>query len=263
MHTILDKITSSDVVTNPFPHVIVENALDEDLYLQLAECFPQELLPEANQGNAYTYYKARKALREKKINRLWYEFIKLHTSNVFYQRFLEVFGYPLLNLHPDLEKRLGKKLENLKPKVRHSSKFSFSPLAIDCQLARCSPVTETGKAVRSQGNDAGPHIDRPVALYAGLLYFRLPEDNSTGGDLQLYKTVTDHPKYDNTNHVPDNMVECFRTIPYTGNTMVFFLNSPYSIHGVSLRSKTIFPRLHVNFISELKYPLFDIEKWRI
>ena len=261
--TVLDKVTASDVIASPFPHLVIENALDEDLYLQLSDQFPQHLLPEADKGNAYTYYKASRALKEKKIGKLWYDFIKLHTSRVFYNKFLDVFGSHLLNLHPDLENRIGRKLKNLKPKVRHSNKLSFSPLAIDCQLAKCSPVTEPGKAVRSYGNDAGPHIDRPVAIYAGLLYFRMPGDVSTGGDLQLYECTANHPVYDSTNHIPEKIVKCFRKIPYASNTMVFFLNSPYSIHGVSVRDKTKFPRLHVNFISELKYPLFEIEKWRI
>ena len=33
----------------------------------------------------------------------------------------------------------------------------------------------------------GPHVDREVALYAGLFYMRDDHDDSEGGDLELYR----------------------------------------------------------------------------
>lgn len=262
MQTILDKVTHADVVLTPFPHLVLENALDESLYKRLADSFPLHCLPVAEGSNIYTYYKASKALRERKIDGIWLEFIKIHTSQVFLSKILTIFGDTLRNLHPDLENRLGKKLEQLKPKVRDLNLINFRQLSLDCQFAQCSPVTQFARAVRSPGNDAGPHIDRPVALYAGLLYFRLPGDNSGGGDLRLYKYVSQQLEYDRSNHVPESKAECFRTIRYAQNTVVFFLNSPYSIHGVSPREVTQYSRLHVNFLGEFPFPVFDIEPWR-
>lgn len=262
MQTILDKATLVDVVLTPFPHLVLENALDESLYKRLADSFPLRSLPVAESSNAYTYYKANKALRDRKLDSIWLEFIKIHTSQVFFSKILTIFGDSLRKLHPDLENRLGKKLEQLKPKVHGLNRINFRPLALDCQFAQCSPVTQIARAVRSPANDAGPHIDRPVALYAGLLYFRLPEDNSGGGDLQLYKYISQQLTYDRYNHVPENNVECFRTIRYAPNTAILFLNSSYSIHGVSPREVTQYPRLHVNFLGEFPFPIFDIEQYR-
>ena len=50
----------------------------------------------------------------------------------------------------------------------------------DCQVGINTPVTRNGPtAVR------GPHYDRLTELFAGLLYFRHPDDRSSGGDLQV------------------------------------------------------------------------------
>ena len=47
------------------------------------------------------------------------------------------------------------------------------------QVGINTPVTRDGpSAVR------GPHYDRLSELFAGLLYFRHPDDTSSGGDLQ-------------------------------------------------------------------------------
>eukprot|EP00976_Prorocentrum_cordatum_P081574 1184462-Prorocentrum_minimum.AAC.5 len=45
------------------------------------------------------------------------------------------------------------------------------------QIAMNSPVTKEVDSVR------GPHVDDINELWAGLLYLRKPEDNSTGGEL--------------------------------------------------------------------------------
>ena len=80
--------------------------------------------------------------------------------------------------------------------------------------------------------------------------------------LRLYKYVSQQLEYDRSNHVPESKAECFRTIRYAQNTVVFFLDSPYSIHGVSLREATQYTCLHVNFLGEFPFPIFDIEPWR-
>ena len=98
---------------------------------------------------------------------------------------------------------------------------------MECQFAWCEPVSTVSSS-------APRHLDRAVSLFAGLLYFRLDGDDSTGGDLQLYDGA--HP---------------VKTIPYRANTLVFFVNSPRAFHGVTPRSVTPWPRLHVNFVAEV------------
>ena len=48
------------------------------------------------------------------------------------------------------------------------------------------------------------------------------------------------------------LMERMKTIPYAANRLVFFIHSPDALHGVSARSATPHPRLHVNFLAELR-----------
>jgi len=40
MKTFCPQSQASDVITEPFPHIIVKDALEEDIYLKLAAEFP-------------------------------------------------------------------------------------------------------------------------------------------------------------------------------------------------------------------------------
>ena len=41
--------------------------------------------------------------------------------------------------------------------------------------------------VRTPSTVRGPHLDSPFKLFAALLYFRAPEDDSSGGDLEFVR----------------------------------------------------------------------------
>jgi len=53
-------------------------------------------------------------------------------------------------------------------------------------------------------------------------------------------------------------VEKVKTIPYAANRLVFFIHSPVAVHGVSVRSVTPHPRLHVNFLAELREKFWEL-----
>jgi hypothetical protein len=48
-----------------------------------------------------------------------------------------------------------------------------------------------------------------------------------------------------------------RTVPYASNTLVAFVNSAYSIHGVSPRSAASLARRYINFVAEVPFNLFN------
>jgi hypothetical protein len=56
-------------------------------------------------------------------------------------------------------------------------------------------------------------------------------------------------------------VERVKVVEYRKNTLVLFPHSPDSVHGVSLRSASAFPRRHVNFVGELAMPIYDVGKY--
>jgi len=59
--------------------------------------------------------------------------------------------------------------------------------------------------------------------------------------------------------VDDDLVEPVKRIEYAANRLVFFIHSPHSLHGVTTRGVTRWPRLHVNFLAEAKTNIFELE----
>ena len=51
-------------------------------------------------------------------------------------------------------------------------------------------------------------------------------------------------------NVSDQHVTRFKTIPYRANTLVMWLNTPRSLHGVSPRPPTDVPRRYINILAE-------------
>jgi 2-oxoglutarate-Fe(II)-dependent oxygenase superfamily protein len=251
MESILHRATRGDIVDEPFPHLVVEEALDPDLYAELARQFPS---PEAvldgrtRPSNAYAHFHASQALANPAIPCLWREFMARHTSREFFAEAVALFGDRIRRLNPHLEAAAGKSLEQMETGVRYRD--PWRDVALECQLVCCTPVAQRSRSI-------GPHVDREVALYAGLLYFRLEEDDSTGGDLELYRFKGSRREYGERRSVPEELVEKVKTVPYRRNTLVFFPHSSESVHAVSERSETPFPRLHVNFVAELRTRVFE------
>ena len=250
--SVLGKARSSDIVREPFPHLVIHEALDSDFYERLAAEFPRDevVLREGkkDRGNQKHFYGAAKALADARVSELWKDFFRYHLSDVFYGEMLEIFGREIRLLYPDLEHRLNKRLQDLRTGIRRSDLSAEAML--DCQFAINTPVLEPS-SVR------GPHLDGAQTLYQCLLYFREDRDDA-GGDLELYRfkegadlsTVT--PKA-----IDKSLVQKAAAVPYRKNTLIAFLNSPRSLHGVSPRAATPFTRRYFNALCDLKTDLYS------
>ena len=251
MKSILHKATAADVVREPFPHVVVDGALEEDVYAQLAASFPEsDVLVDGRplENNSAYRLPCEKLLAEARVAQCWKDFVRLHTSASFFAEVMAIFGDALRELHPALS------LAGARTSIRGVE--PFADVALDCQPCWGSPVVQASSS-------APCHVDRQVALFAGLLYCRLPGDDAEGGDLEIYRFRGAERRYDELRYVPASLVEPVRRIPYAPNRLVFFLHSPHSLHGVTVRSETRWPRLHVNFLGEMQTKVFDIERYAV
>jgi hypothetical protein len=170
----------------------------------------------------------------------------LPLSSAFFGHLVSLFGEIIENLHPGLRTKVGKPLRDFKTSIRNIE--PMADIALDCQFVY-NPPSEAARCVR------GPHLDRPVALYAGLLYFRLDNDATTGGDLDLYECRV-IPSVGADGSVSPALVDKTKTISYQANTLVLFPHSRVSVHGVSIREASLLPRLHINLLGELADPLY-------
>ena len=262
--SILSKASAAHLKLQPFPHLVIEDALDAQVFAQLEAAFPADELAVDGRTVKDTWfdYPASKVVNDERVAAIWREFFAFHTSADFFQELVALARSALLHLHPEIEARVGRPMSEFKVGMRPGGRGD--PLApgadvsMECQFY--VNYTQQPRTVR------GPHVDRPSELFAALLYFRQPADTSTGANLEICEAVK--PIYPDANairisalpaEVDEESVRTVRTAPYKANTLVLFLNSPRSIHAVTPRSPTPLTRRHINFCADMPFDLFDIK----
>jgi hypothetical protein len=260
MYSLLQK--KPKVITDPYPHVIVENALPWDLYEELEKTFPEkQLLNTIPFDNGVCYRMKSDVLVNPNFQPdIWREFAEYHTSPEWFMEVYELFEPWLSKTKAkDLLSNLDDNLcargwagfkeikevpyGNIMKKVRRAIN-----LLTDCQVVMHKPIED--KTTRT------PHIDNPLEMFAGLLYMPYKNDTSTGGEFQLH-TVKNNIKKVNMMGGREIYLEdvgpIHTTIPYKRNTFVMFCNAtPNAVHSVSKRDNPTMYRRSVNIIAEFR-----------
>jgi len=260
--SVLGRAEAGQLFTDPYPYIVIENALPVELYQALDQSFPdlekfRTILHNGRQAwpQPEQYDRAIRNLGQanKRVNlpyvvtssagelpEPWPAFLAYHTSPAFVDDLAQVFGGIFSELFPDFsltEATIGRRWLN-----------EGADLALDALLAINTPATE-------QGSVKPPHTDNNDKLIAGLLYFADPEDCG-GGDLIIHRRHTPPTRKD-TKWPAAADIEEVRRIPYRANTLVLLVNSAWSVHGTSARRPTKYPRRFVNLVAQTRKPLFN------
>jgi hypothetical protein len=168
MQSVLSRVTSSDVASDPFPHVVVKDALDDDLCEQLQSEFPRldaVTGDGAGASNKRFGIPASTALEESAVSPLWREFVALHSSPPFLKEIIGLFGDEILRLYPSFEETVGD-LDTLPAGRRKRDSFDTADVLLDAQISVNTPVVERPPR----------HVHRrgPRALQAQARRARLP-----------------------------------------------------------------------------------------
>jgi hypothetical protein len=97
---------------------------------------------------------------------------------------------------------------------------------------------------------------------------RHPADDSVGGDLTISRFKSAHSDLDakaslfDGAYVSDEHLEVVETVQYRRNTLVLFINSIDSLHGVTVRQATPHGRRFVNLVGEVVTRLYRHRKGR-
>lgn len=227
------------VKTDPFPHVIIDNALPEEFYNRLSETFPdwKSFTPEDAVPGTLHHIKAAKAIYDGGLDPAWRRFILKHVEPAFATAFIELFGD---HVEP-LMASLGKK--DLTLGVRGTGEFD---LVTDCQIAINVPGD-------METLTRGAHLDSPDEIVAGLLYVPVPGDEA-GGDLKLYRWL-ESMAIEGKAEACASLVEEVCTIPYRPNQLILFANTIHSLHGLAPRKPCTVPRRYVNFVVNASNPV--------
>jgi hypothetical protein len=262
--SILSRAAKADLVTDPYPHLVITNALDPAIFMQLASQFPADdiILDGRASKDTWFDYPACKVVADERVSALWREFFAYHTSKAFFDELVALTGPQMLKLRPDLEQQAGRGLGDFVVGMRPGGKgdplADGADVSMECQFYL--NYTRQPRVVR------GPHVDRPSELFAALLYFRREDDDSSGANLEVCEATSDlYPKPHAVKisklpaEIDDARVRTVKTANYAANTLVLFLNSAHSIHAVSPRTPTGVPRRHINFCCDLRFDLFDMK----
>ncbi|QQD18424.1 hypothetical protein I6N98_00670 [Spongiibacter nanhainus] len=257
MISVLANVDHSHVVHQPYPHLVIPNALPDAEYRELEASFPssaqfKQILKHAcaqtddnkslkrglrhlRRSNRRVNLSARWLVDAPGVAESWRQFIDFHSSDAFYHQLCSVFAEALAAYYPSL---LAKPLPAARRGYLQGEGISLDALtAINTPARRRSEIT-------------GPHTDHPSKLFIGLYYFQIPGDIG-GGDLVLYRR-REPVNEKNLKWPKPDTVEAVRTVSYAPNTLVMLLNSPESVHGVTLRDKSPHARRFVNFVAEYK-----------
>src|ERR1051325_11247992 len=154
MGTILRRTERGEIARQPFPHVVGDGAAEE--YDRLS--FPDpDLIRDGRPLESNCTYRmpAARILSDPRISAEWKDFAQKHTSREFLAEVVGLFGDAIRELHPDLEARLGCRLEDARTSIRGME--PPADLALDCQICWGSPGATPSRS-------GACHVDRQVAL---------------------------------------------------------------------------------------------------
>ncbi len=253
--SVLQSCTSRDVVLEPFPHIVIENALPSDLVEELISQYPDLgiLGVDSSIDNKRWSTPARAVSDNSQISKLWKDMIEYHSSEAFFLELVSIFGDAILS---KLDGVWGSRseLENLRVGTRQQTPSGQANVFLDAQIAGNTPAL-------TPGVPRGIHFDSRNALFAGLFYLRDSGDNSIGCDLQIWiwkSGYSDRRKASEYREGVDvNHCELIRTIPYAANTLVLLINSIDSLHSVTTRQPTPHTRKFMNLLADFNHDLFE------
>tara|TARA_B100000287_G_C20667218_1_gene792108 strand:- start:2775 stop:3518 length:744 start_codon:yes stop_codon:yes gene_type:complete len=234
--SLLNKANKNNLVIEPYPYIVINDALDEDLYSELESCYPsdEEISGTSSMENNTRYQISAKD--KNKLPEIWQDFVDFHSSSEFYKQFIGLFG-----------EHLPTRLSWAKNSQTYTRKLQQprtpSDISLDCQVGINSPV-------KYESSVKGAHVDNRVELYAGLFYMKQDGDTSEGGNLEIFKPKEPKMPIIHKQVIERELLEKVDEVIYGRNTFVIFLCSKYSIHGVSPRCVTDYSRRLVNVIAE-------------
>jgi hypothetical protein len=260
--SVLRRARAADVVADPFPFIVIHDALPDEICDALIAQYPplDALAVDAAENNSRWSVPAWDAQQNSRVARIWQDLVAYHASREFFDDFVRVFGDHVVRLYPHVFPDIAT-LRAQRLGIRERDSMETCEFLLDAQV--CGNTS-----VRDASSVKTIHIDSEHKLFSGLLYLRRPEDDSLGGDLNVVRFRADltpaerRHRYDGM-FIDDALTEYVTTVPYRRNTLIMFLNGLESLHGVTVRQPTEHLRLFLNLVGETRRKLFDVpQHWQ-
>jgi hypothetical protein len=253
--SLLQSSTPDQVVAEPFPHLVIEEALPLQACRELVRAFPpfDEYFGDSRLGsNVKQHLHAQRALADPRIASIWKALIDSHLRPEFVADVMRLFGPSIRAVYPDFDARYGP-LETLRVGRRGQGDFHDFEMRLDAELTVHAPVQGAPSLER------GPHLKLRHKLFFGILLLRAEEDQTQGGDMELFSLRPGiRPEYGPRQVIDESLVKLERCIPYRAGTFVMCLNTPWAVQNFSLRWPGNSPLQYLVIHGDVREPLYEI-----
>lgn len=233
----------------PFPHIVIENFLDEELASELLKRMPR---PSSLSRDASITLKKHiihftEALVQENSDDILYTFTKENANQTLFQLFIEKFRKYISS-------------QTLPSKNIAENEYAYITDSPDVRLHKKLIIDggfNTIEPFARKGASCIIHLDSPLKYGNIIIYLKHSDDTDDTGALLLYKmkkgakiTLGQKNKIDPADSI---YFEVTKRIPYRHNTLIAFPNHPRAFHGIE-------PRENLNF---LRYAIvfgFDAQK---
>ncbi len=249
------NISRSEVKSAPFPHVLKDGIIPEDLFLALKRDFPQESHFEeqysetgskgsrTGAGTGFDIYRGDAAYdRLVASSEAWAEFDAYINSTRFIDKFLETFGPDLAGLGLKAEIDPGRYDHDLvEPRDVLTANLSlrerlgqFAHRLLGNSDQAPGLFTRLDIERSTSGYAKPPHCDRANRLCSLIVYFTdMAAEGIEGGELALFKLRQPRTASEHQRHPKADEVEVVAQVVPRPNLGAFFPCSNNSYHGVS------------------------------
>jgi hypothetical protein len=250
-------LAEATVREHPFPHWILEPALDPEHYAKLRAEWPADdvfLKGRRPAGATKLAIPAEHLVMDARVSPRWRDFVLRHREPEFVKHVLQHFRPWILRLHPKLEEEFGA-MTQWRIGARYRDTFQNHDVLIDSQLAIFTPAQGRPQA------DRGPHVKLRNKLLTGYLFFPAEGESSLGGDWDFYSIPDKKPLRHGMNLTVDPAeVRKEDTIPYQANTFGIAVNTPNGVQGFRARTPGAPPLRYFEFTLQLPRRLFELDE---
>lgn len=238
--SLLQNFNKENFFLEPFPHIVIKNALPEDLYNELHNSYPINKFINESKNNFRLELNPEQVKKDNEINNLWKNFVLFHSSKEFCHQIFDIFSKTIVDTELNFFKHKDE-LYNLKVAENPGDDADItSSLGIRCN----TPVTKKSSTI-------GIHVGAPSKFIESLFYMRDQNDNA-GGNLTLHSWRFNLPVFlkkvilARNNNFLNNIIRKFqflfiskkKVIEYSPNTLVMWNVTIDALHSVSKREVT-------------------------
>lgn len=270
MLSLLKNVKKSDIIAEPYPHIIVRNVLDKEFADHILQCFPSinqvdqksvklsdlsiDEYPENKIFCAYGKDLVKDPTFDAKVK----EFFQIHASYEFFQSVVDLFE-DYLRIDAPALLDYTRSIKNSEVGFIHEDYEKEKRLIIDGGFCLGTPS-------RTQGLKLSIHLDNPKKVFGALLYLKHPDDQTSGGEFNMYSAPQKNIEVNPKMVVKPEYLGAFqnalvKSLPYEHNTLLIFLNSDKAFHAVAPRYDAKHWRFTVNLAFNIDKSMLDFSRY--